>query len=199
LVCIVAAGRPLLGALLGETRFGPENLDLAAALLMIFYSLLFLLQLEQIGRKIVITLDRTNDLYFTTSAIQLISTAIAWPLVSSFGIYGAMGSVAINAALLTVAPYVVLMRVEPKFISGYQPLLLLKWLAAAFVGVACAISLDSYLSFDLTALQRIKEAAWCITLAGTAVSVAILVALICRVPEVMLAGTALRALLRRSA
>lgn len=183
IVAIVVAGQPLLSGLWGSKRFGPEHLDLAAMLLAVFYVLLLASALGQIGRKMTISLGMVGRQYLSTSAVQVLSAACAWGLISYFGVPGAMATVVFNSAALASAPLIVLLVWRKDMVPFYPVDRIARWIVSAMAGLAAGFCLKWFMAGPPLD-GRIGQLLLAAMLGGSAALVSLLVAWLVNVYEV---------------
>ena len=136
IVAMWVAAKPLLGGLWGLERFGVEQMNLAAFLVMLLYMLCLPMALGQLARKTGVSLGLVTSQYFLASLVQLLSGLMVWLLMWQFAVTGAIVGVMAAATLLNLSYLVPLMLWKREFLLFYDLRLLVRWAIAGAVAVA---------------------------------------------------------------
>jgi putative peptidoglycan lipid II flippase len=189
---ICAGGRPLMAALWGGTRFGPEDLDTAQWILALFGSLLFMEGWGQISRKLGVSSGLARQQYGLGAAVLAASGALVWAAARSFGVPGVLGGAAAAVTLLNLSYLVPIWRAGRVPVPAYSPALCLQWALPMAAGLAAG-ALGRAAASVAFGTGRVADLAT----AGAAMTCAVGVMAVCaygaRVAEVRAAAGALRA------
>lgn len=184
LLAIVASARPLLGAMWGGKRFGPESLDLAAWLMGLMYIRLFASGFGQILRKVIMGLGMVTSQYIGSSLVQLLSAGASFGLIYLWGVHGCIAALLFNAVGLGLVPLVILLLRRRDLVVFYPVHAVWRWCVAGGLGGLSGMALKMMFEGQTLIAGRVGLFLWACALAGTSVAVALVVAWLLRVYEV---------------
>ena len=186
-VAVTTAGRPALGGLWGSDRFGAEDLDLAAKLLIVLFSLTVVEVVQWILHRVNLASGSAKVQYNANTIAQLVTALSAWVLIPAFGIVGAIVVFAIERVVTTLGGWIILWT-KQRLVLFYPPGILWRWALCILGGLAVGYLLASVAGDVITIQGRvgaIVQAAW---VAGGAVGTTLIAAWLLKVHEVRVSG-----------
>jgi putative peptidoglycan lipid II flippase len=142
---VVTGGERVLAGMWAGDRFPREQVAELALLLSGFFLLLQVAGTASIWRKAAISLGLIRQTYWGLAVVQVLCAAVAWPLVSIFGLLGAWLVNAFNLVGFLAAPVIVLRLTGLSLGIRFPFDRLWQWLVAAAVGIAIAEVVGSLL------------------------------------------------------
>ena len=128
---ITVASYPIVVSLLGQKGFSSSQLHLAAQLLTATFVLVLAIGLQQIGRKMTMSLGMIGRQYYSNTLVQLACFVAVGPLIESFGIFGAVGMFLLNNVALSLTALFLLRWFHPELAVLYPWDRVWRWVIAA--------------------------------------------------------------------
>ena len=186
-VAMTTAGRPALGGLWGSDRFGAEDLDLAAKLLIVLFSLTVVEVVQWILHRVNLASGSAKAQYNANTIAQLVTALSAWVLIPAFGIVGAIVVFTIERVATTLGGWIILWT-KQRLVLFYPPGILWRWALCMAGGLAIGY-LMAAVAGDVVIIQgRIGELVRAIWIAGGAVGATLAAAWLLGVHEVRVSG-----------
>lgn len=191
ITAITAASYPLVETLLGQKGFSNEQLHLAAELLAITVLLSLAIGLQQIGRKMTMSLGMVGRQYYSNTLVQIVSFLLTVPLIEAYGIVGAVGMFILNNVALSFTPILLLRWFQPELAVFYPWDRVWRWVVA--VAIALPVTHYSWMALGLerTDLNRADALLTTVGLSAICLTTLLVAAMLLRIDEVRTTATAL--------
>ncbi len=142
---VLGGAELVLKGLWESERFTGEQIATLVWLLAGLYVVLPVAGVATILRKAAVSLHRVRSMYLALAVVQVASALLAWSLVRTFGLVGAVIVSATNMFGFALAAYLVTRRSEITRSVRYPVPQLWRWLVAVVAGVAVGVYLQTWI------------------------------------------------------